>query len=362
VAALLKPAHWPRVIFLIPGLAQGWLPVHFDAILRRMPHPAISRKLLHRYWSVDTVYGGTLNVLRQCEVARQAGFDAVIATTSGRNDYGEVFGPGRQLPFIAWSDRRPVDICVIPDYASRLADDIRGPVVIYQQSPLHLHADFDHDRGNVSIWTDSPFMLARCRALFPGKEIAIVPNVVDNALFPFMPQHLREPGLLFAFPRKNPEFIDATWQAYTARGGRYWRLKQIQGLSIRELAIRFQEPQAFLASAKDEGCALPPQEAMAAGILVIGRSASGANFDMKHRETALVAETPEDAATQLFEAESTLLRERITRQARQYIDRYFPDHEPLSFWKDQLRQIAIREAGAHGNPPASIGEIWKSPG
>lgn len=362
MAGNLSPPERPRVVFLIPGLGQGWLPRNFDSILRRLPQPALRRWLLHRYWTVDTIYGGTLNVLRQCEVARRAGIDAVIATTSGRNDYADVLGHGRHLPFIAWRDRRDFDICVIPDYASRLADDVNGPVIVYEQSPLHLNADFDFTRDNVSIWTDSPYMLGKCRARFPGKSITVVPNVVDNLLFQFVPQHLREPGLLFAFPRKNPEFIEATWQAYIRRGGRYWRLRRVQGLSIQELAIHFREPQAFLASAQVEGCALPPQEAMASGVLVIGRSASGANFGMQHQQTALVGETPEEAARQLFEAESPALRVQITRTAREQIARFFPDQEPLSFWKDQLRQIAIKDVGAQGCRPASIGSIWKSPG
>jgi hypothetical protein len=337
-----------RIVFLIPGLGKGWLPENFDAILRRVRVPAVSRWLLERYWAVTAVSGGTLNLLRHCEVARHAGFDAVMATTSGRDECGEILGAGRRLPFIAWRQRRHDDVCIIPDYASRLADNVRGRMIVYQQSPLQMKTDFDFTREEVSIWTDSPFMLRKCQALFPGKDIPIVPNVVDDAMFPFVPQHQRTPGLLFAYPRKNWEFIDATWRAYKQRGGSYWKLEFVGGLSILQLAARLREPQAFLASAKDEGCALPPQECMAAGVVVIGRSASGANFSMQDGETALIAETPEVAADRLFEAESADLRERLADAGRRHISRYFPGGEPLSFWKDQLRQIARSTPGVQG--------------
>jgi tetratricopeptide (TPR) repeat protein len=40
---------------------------------------------------------------------------------------------------------------------------------------------------------------------------------------------------------------------------------------------------------------------MASGIVVVGRTAKGANFSMKHGETAMIAETPAAAADALFE-------------------------------------------------------------
>jgi glycosyltransferase involved in cell wall biosynthesis len=346
--SLAERAGAMRLVFLIPDLGRGFFPRHLDFLLWRLPDD-VGRWLLHRYWVVETTWGGTLNCLRQCEVARRAGLEAVMATTSGRDNYADVLGPGRRLPFIAWRDRQPGDICIVPDYASRLTDDVRGPVIVYQQSPLQLKNDFDFARPDVSIWTDSPFMLEKCHALFPGKDIPIVPNIVDESLFPFVPQHERKQGLLFAFPRKNPEFIEATWRSYVARGGRYWKLELIDGLSIRKLAERFLEPQAFLASAREEGCALPPQECMAAGIVVVGRSASGANFSMQDGVTSLIAETPESAADRLFEAESPALRQRLSEAGREYISRYFPAAEPLAFWNDQRRQIASSVVGAHGS-------------
>jgi len=79
---------------------------------------------------------------------------------------------------------------------------------------------------------------------------------------------------------------------------------------------------------------------MAAGIVVVGRSARGANFAMEHRRTAMVAETPAEAAESLRELEDPTLRDRLSRDGRDFISRYFPDGEPRALWEATLRQLA----------------------
>jgi glycosyltransferase involved in cell wall biosynthesis len=159
-------------------------------------------------------------------------------------------------------------------------------------------------------------------------------------MFPFIPQREREEGLVFAFPRKGPEYIAETRRIYRERGGTYWKFQLIDGIPVKELARQFTRPQAFLASAEIEGCALPPQESMAAGVIVIGRKATGANFAMAHRETALVAETPAEAAQCLFDAEDLALRERLAEAAHAAISRYFPAGEPTAFWTRNLAHFS----------------------
>lgn len=273
--------------------------------------------------------------MRHCWAARRAGAEAVLATPSGKDTFGAEWS-AHELPVIAWSDRRRDDVCIVPDFVTEFINDVEGPAVAYLQIPTHLWNNFDHMDPRVALWTDSPFMLELCRARFPGRQIDIVPNVVDNELFPYVPQENRTQGLLFAFPRKGPEFIEATRRAYEAAGGNYWRFELVDGLSIHELARRMREPQAFLASADVEGCALPPQESMAAGMVVVGKTARGANFVMEHRKTAMVAETPEAAAASLLEIEDPKLRSKISKNAYQAISRYFPDNEPAAFWKQNL--------------------------
>jgi hypothetical protein len=176
-------------------------------------------------------------------------------------------------------------------------------------------------------------MLAICQREYPGKDIPIVPNIVDDSAFPFIPQSERRTGELMAFPRKGPEFIQETMQAYQEAGGNHWKLSMVDGLSLAELAQRFRTPQVFLASAPVEGCALPPQEAMSAGMVVVGRNANSANFCMRDGETALVADTPDKAAQALRALEDGALRERLSRAGHAYIQRFFKDQEPARFWR-----------------------------
>jgi hypothetical protein len=85
---------------------------------------------------------------------------------------------------------------------------------------------------------------------------------------------------------------------------------------------------------------------MAAGIIVVGRSAKGANFSMEHRRTAMVAETPRDAALSLKELEDETLRDEISRNGFEFIRRYFPDGEPREFWDTLLRERGVRQRAA----------------
>lgn len=294
------------------------------------------RRLMRSY----VAFGGTLNIMRHCWVARNCGADAVLATVSGRDTYGErgIYN----LPYIRWADRRDDDVCIVPDFLTDLIKEVKGPAIAYLQVPLHTNNDFQYQDSRIALWTDSPIMLEKCRETYPGKEAAIVPNIVDSNAFPFIPQEERESGLIFAFPRKNPEFIAETQKYYQEMGGTYWHFELIDGISFKELTKQFRRPQVFLASAAIEGCALPPQESMAAGIIVVGRTAQGANFCMQHGETAMTAESAKDAAQCLRDLEDAVLRQKIAKNAHKYISYYFPSEEPTRFWQETISKYTAK--------------------
>jgi hypothetical protein len=347
-----------RFVFLIPDLdtTPSWR--FWSSFTRGLDNRWVNDFLRLRLMRTPNLFGGTLNLMRHCSVARDCGLDAVLATMRGKDTYGDFAIPG--LPFIRWSDRRPEDVCIIPDFVSALADEVKGSVIVYQQSPIQIHNNFDHRSERVSIWTDSPYMHQLCKAAYPEKIIDLAPNVVDSQMFPFIPQSQREEGLVVAFPRKGgEEFIQATETEYQAMGGKFWRIQRLDGLSIHNLAQEFRRPQVFLASVEEEGCALPPQESMAAGIVVVGKSAKGANFCMAHKETAMIAESPEDAARCLIELEDMELRERLSENGYAYIQRYFQTGEPQQFWQmiaqryrsePCLKPLNIREAAVEVAP------------
>jgi hypothetical protein len=328
-----------RIVFLLPNVKLSSLEQGLSTLAWKWPADLGGRWAMRRRFGVDQVYGGQMNILRHAMIAQQCHAEVVIATTTGIDSYGDVFGLNRRFSFIPWRDRRPVDLCIVPDLASRLIDDVVGPVVAYEQNPLLMCRDFDFSRPNVHIWTDSGIMEQQCRETYPGKPIRIVPNIVDSTLYPFVPQSQREQGLLFAFPRKGPDFIAQTQRAYRKLGGAFWRFELVDGLPLQEFAAQFRRPQAFLASAIYEGCALPPQEAMAAGVVVVGRTARGANFVMQDGVTSLNGETPEEAARCLVRLESEPLRQSLADSAYKSISRFFPDQEPLSFWKSELASL-----------------------
>lgn len=330
-----------RVVFLIPDLKQGWFWKMLDAGITQSRSQTLANWALRRWLYVDEVFGGTMNIMRHCWVARQCGAEAVLATMSGQDNYGDVFGVNRRLPFIAWQDRRADDVCLVPDFATQLINDVEGVAIAYEQSPLQTHTDFDYRSDQVLLWTDSELMQGICAQIYLGKSAEIVPNIVDKELFPFIPQDQREQGLLFAFPRKGKDFILETQALYQQQGGAFWRFELIDGISLQALTQQFRRPQAFLASANFEGCALPPQEAMAAGIVVVGKTARGANFCMEHGKTALTGETPEEVVQCLFQLEDQTLRHTLAQNAYHSISQYFPDGKPAQFWQQKLEEFHL---------------------
>lgn len=319
-----------RIVFLIPELrrdlgarASHWL--RGGRLRRILP----ARRGL---WTTEE-FGGVLNIMRHCALARSLGVDAVLATENGTNAYDDC-GTG-PLPVVGWSARERTDLCVVPDVFSNLVESIEGAVVVFYQGAGYVRRDFDHHRAGVSLWACSPYMIERCREAFPGKVPALVPVIVDPQAFPFVEQARREPGRLAALPRKNClPFIEATYRRYRERGGRYWKLDLIEGVPFRDFARRYGTPQALLPASAVEGFGLPGAEAMAAGIAVAGSDAGGASFYMRDRDTALVANDPDRAATALLEIEDPALRERLSQNGRRFIERLFPDAEPRRFWEN----------------------------
>jgi len=283
----------------------------------------------------NEVFGGVLNIMRQCRLVRSLGAEAVLATETGTDTYGR-FGIG-SLEYVAWSRRRPDDFCVIPDLYSSLANDVRGRVAVFLQHPLLVRANIDNLRPEVQLWVCSPLMAQRSRTILGGVEPTFVPPIVDPAVFPYIDQQQRRRGQLMASPRKNArDFIRATYDRYRHEGGRYWELDPVERLPFCEYAEFCRTPQALLPATDVEGLALPPLEAMAAGIVVSGKNAGGASFYMRDRETALVANSVGEAAAALREIEAPDLRQRLSETAYASVREFFPDAAPRRFWEGFL--------------------------
>lgn len=281
--------------------------------------------------------GGIMNIVRHGELALRLGADVALATYTGKDGHGRKWFH-HKLPVIQWNERTPDDICVIPDLYSDQADLVRGRCIVYEQNPEFIFQNFDYMRSDLQIWTDSPIMLGQCQSAYPGKEIPIVPNIVDNKAFSFTPQSEKKKGCIIVFPRKGDHFIKEVFKLYKKSGGKYWKPMSLNKLRFDKLAKKFKQAQAFLASADIEGCALPPQESLAAGVVVIGKNANGANFSMQDGKTAFIGNTVADTVEKLFEAENEALRVQIAKAGYEFISRYFPENEPTLFWRHILSE------------------------
>lgn len=279
--------------------------------------------------------GGIMNIVRHGILAMQLGVDVVLATYTGKDGHGRKWFH-HDLPVIKWDTRTPNDVCVVPDIMSGQVDLVKGRCIVYQQNPKYIFNNFDYKRSDLRIWTDSPMMLEKCQMAFPDIDIPIVPNIIDNKAFAFKVQSEKKQGCIIVFPRKGDDFIKDVFKSYKSAGGNYWKPMSLNKLPFEKLAQKFEEAQAFLASADIEGCALPPQESLAAGVVVVGKNAKGANFSMQDGETALIANTVAEAVEKLFQAEDAELRIRIAKAGHKFISRYFPENEPAKFWRELL--------------------------
>src|SRR5688572_16543377 len=161
-----------RFLFLIPDLLpEDWRrpAMRFVQTRTRLSRSSVFRQLfVHPGLHAPLAFGGTLNIMRHCAIARDAGADAALTTPSGKDTYGR-FGVV-DVPYVRWADRRPDDVCIVPDFCTELINDVRGPAIAYLQVPNQLRANFDYWDSRVELWTDSPFMLDRCREVFTDKD------------------------------------------------------------------------------------------------------------------------------------------------------------------------------------------------
>ena len=139
-----------RILFIVPEMIADdlrWKAIRYFKRFRRLHKlPPIRYRLVHRYLYVRMIYGGTLNIMRHCSLARSMGVDAALVTPSGKDTYGRFNIV--DVPFLPWSAIRRDDLCVIPDFASELTDRLTGPVIVYLQAPYPGSNGSDRREGN----------------------------------------------------------------------------------------------------------------------------------------------------------------------------------------------------------------------
>lgn len=237
--------------------------------------------------------GGVEIIYRHCEALNASGFHAVPVHMAR---FAIRWFPHtlRSMLFSRMLARlKPDDCVVIPEVLAAYAEKIPCRRILFLQGISTFSTPPDASLFESAI-TCSPYLADCLRSFAPALPVAIIPNVVDPALF-----HPREnaaphaPLRVLGYPRKHPEVTDALRfihiPAFPEALRERFTFIPLEGSSQPEFAANLRDGDVFVASGYPEGFGLPPLQAMASGCAVIGFTGGGASGFMVDGETALVA-------------------------------------------------------------------------
>ena len=191
------------------------------------------------------------------------------------------------------------DLLVVPEVYAALLPSLPAGVrhVIFNQNQ---YLTFRREADAVAHhYATSPDLLAvltvsraaaeMLRYAFPGREVRIVRNAVDPAMFhPGSPPTAR---VLSYMPRRGKDDAELVLRLLRSRGAlEGWEVRPLDGLSQTETAVALRESSVFLSLSYQEGFGLPAVEAMACGNLVVGYDGiAGAEFFLPELSRAVPA-------------------------------------------------------------------------
>jgi glycosyltransferase involved in cell wall biosynthesis len=218
----------------------------------------------------------------------------------------------------------------------------RGQSVVHQLSPYGMPDCI----GSIVVSEDSRQYL---EFAFPGHRVFRIHNSIDPSVF-FPPAGGRKNRLIALMPRKSSHDAAQVLNLLRGRGNlRGFDFAVIQGKSEAETAQSLRDSMIFLSFSTQEGCPMPPLEAMACGCLTIGYDGRGGKeyFDARH---AIVVEQ-QDVIGFTATVEQTIDRlenrdvalEQLVLAATQFVARtYTPQQEEqdiVAAWRAILAQL-----------------------
>jgi glycosyltransferase involved in cell wall biosynthesis len=218
----------------------------------------------------------------------------------------------------------------------------RGQSIAHQVSPYGMPDCV----GSIVVSEDSRQYL---EFAFPAHRVFRIHNSIDPSVF-HLPTDGRKSRLIALMPRKSSH--DAAQVLNLLRGRanlRGFEFAVIQGKSEAETAQALRDSMVFLSFSTQEGCPMPPLEAMACGCLTVGYDGRGGReyFDDRH---AIVVEQ-QDVIGFTAAVEQTIARldkedvalGEMVRAASQFVSStYTPQREEqdiVGAWRDILAQI-----------------------
>ncbi|MBY0431286.1 MAG: glycosyltransferase, partial [Rhodospirillales bacterium] len=226
------------------------------------------------------ITGGTRWVFRHVEALRAMGVEAAVALSEPR--VPSWFDSAAPVIAVAEIARFPKAWVVLPEDARdglRALAGLPNPKAVFCQSVHFIawglsgassYSAFGIHHAMASSQTIQDF----CRWRLPDVETALVPCVIDSALF--RSAAAKRPAIAL-MPRKRVveanAIRDMMVHAHSDLAGVEWL--PIENMSERETAETLGRAAAFLSLSRLEGFGLTPLEAMAAGCLVAGFTGGG---------------------------------------------------------------------------------------
>ena len=188
------------------------------------------------------------------------------------------------------------------------------------------------------------------RYIFPNLSIYRIVNSIDQDLFSYDSSIKKKPKIAF-MTRRRPEAIKQVINILKFRRVlQNFELMLIENMSHIKVSQILKSASVFLSFCRQEGCPLPPAEAMSCGCIVIGYHGIGGKEYFKEEFCYPV---PEEDIIAFAKTAETVLKELMVnprkfdekrKQAAQYIkDNYSKEKEKNSIinaWKEIMRNTA----------------------
>lgn len=180
------------------------------------------------------------------------------------------------------------DLLVVPEIYAAMLPSLpagrrhvifnQGPFLTFERKPDAVARHYATSTDLLAVLTVSEAGAALLRHAFPGREVRVVRNMLDPAVFHPGPTPARR--VISYMPRRGGEDAALVLRILACRGSLDgWEVRPLEGLRQAAVAQALRESSVFLSFARQEGFGLPAAEAMACGNLVAGyHGIGGAEF------------------------------------------------------------------------------------
>jgi hypothetical protein len=232
-------------------------------ICRDWPKPAGGERVLYRHVDILNAAGIEAFILHDKPGFRLTWFDNETAV---RYSEDTEIDPAN-------------DYVVYPETFGREINKYQVRKVVFNQNIFATWANYSLDEfpaylnddvlGVMCVSDDSRRGLGYA---FPGLH----PVRIHVSILPIFQYHQEKKLKLAYMPRRGGSDVHSVLSIIASRGNADgWEVVAIDGMTLEQVAHEFEDTAIFLASGAQEGCPMPPMEAIASGCFVVGYSGYG---------------------------------------------------------------------------------------